>query len=183
MRYEKTLVLRDGRTLRIRNAEAKDAQNVLDFIALTRGQTDYLLSYPDEHRFDLEQETQYLEGLLESDREIMLLTELDSTLCGCLGLYALGGRYKVRHRADFGISVDEAFWGLGIGKALMEAVIQCAKLAHYTQLELSVVADNERAVSMYHKFGFVEFGRNPKGFFSRFSGYQTLVEMRLELGG
>ena len=63
----------------------------------------------------------------------------------------------------------------------MEAVIACAKLAHYTQLELSVVADNERAVSMYQKIGFVEFGRNPKGFLSRFSGYQTLVEMRLEL--
>ena len=119
--------------------------------------------------------------MLESDREIMILAEIDGTLCGCLGLNPIGGRYNVRHRAEFGISVDEAFWGLGIGKALMEAVIACAKLVHYTQLELSVVAYNERAVSMYHKLGFVEFGRNPRGFLSRFSGYQTLVEMRLEL--
>ncbi len=181
MRYEKTLPLRDGRALRIRNAEPADAQILLDLIVLTHSQTDYLLAYPDERRFTPEQEAEYLKGMLESDREIMLLAEIDGTLCGCLGLNAIGGRYKVRHRAEFGISVDEAFWGLGIGKALMEAVIACAKLFHYTQLELSVVADNERAVSMYHKLGFVEFGRNPKGFLSRFSGYQTLVEMRLEL--
>ena len=154
MRFEKTLPLRDGRTLRIRNAEPADAQALLELIILTHSQTDYLLAYPDERRFTPEQEAEYLKGMLESDREIMLLAEID---------------------------VDEAFWGLGIGKALMEAVIACAKLFHYTQLELSVVADNERAVSMYHKLGFVEFGRNPKGFLSRFSGYQTLVEMRLEL--
>lgn len=31
------------------------------------------------------------------------------------------------------------------------------------------------------KAGFTEFGRNPRGFRSRLSGYQELVYMRLEL--
>ena len=48
-------------------------------------------------------------------------------------------------------------------------------------MELNVVAENVRAVNMYQKAGFVEFGRNPKGFRSRLSGYQELVYMRLEL--
>ena len=48
-------------------------------------------------------------------------------------------------------------------------------------MELNVVEDNERAVSMYQKAGFVECGRNPKGFRSRTSGYQEVVSMRLEL--
>ena len=64
----------------------------------------------------------------------------------------------------------------------MEACIECAKRAGYTQLELSVVAENERAIGMYHNAGFVEIGRNPKGFYSRISGYQELVMMALELG-
>ena len=181
MRYEKTLPLRDGRALRIRNAEVSDAQGIQNLFTLTHSQTDYLLSYADEHSYDLEQEAAFLKRLLESDGEIMLLSEVDGVLCGCASVCAVGRKYKVRHRAEFGISVDEGFWGLGIGKAMTQAAIACAKLAHYTQLELSVVADNERAVSMYQKLGFVEFGRNPKGFLSRFSGYQTLVEMRLEL--
>ena len=56
-----------------------------------------------------------------------------------------------------------------------------AKQAGYVQLELDVVADNKQAISLYEKAGFVEFGRNPKGFKSKFSGYQELVYMRLEL--
>ena len=53
--------------------------------------------------------------------------------------------------------------------------------AGYTQLELSVVAANTRAIALYQKAGLVEFGRNPRGFRSRTSGFQEIVFMRLEL--
>ena len=43
------------------------------------------------------------------------------------------------------------------------------------------VAENETAIEIYKKAGFVEFGRNPRGFKSRLTGYQKLVSMRLEL--
>ena len=62
------------------------------------------------------------------------------------------------------------------GKAVLDNFI----LTH-EQMELSVVAENSRAIDMYEKAGFVEFGRNPRGFKSRMSGYQELVYMRLEL--
>ena len=87
----------------------------------------------------------------------------------------------MRHRADFGISVDAAYWGLGIGRALMQACIECARAAGYAQLELTAVAGNERALAMYTGAGFVEYGSNPRGFRSRTAGYQELVYMRLEL--
>ena len=80
-----------------------------------------------------------------------------------------------------GVSVLKEYWGLGLGKALTKACVQCAKEAGYTQLELNVVAENEAAISLYKGLGFVEFGRNPKGFNSRISGYQELVYMLLEL--
>ncbi len=37
------------------------------------------------------------------------------------------------------------------------------------------------ALTLYRSVGFVEYGRNPKGFRSRVSGWQELVLMRLEL--
>ena len=40
---------------------------------------------------------------------------------------------------------------------------------------------NDRALSLYRSLGFVEFGRNPRGFNSRISGYQEVVYMLLEL--
>ena len=70
---------------------------------------------------------------------------------------------------------------MGIGRVLMEASIDCARQAGYTQLELEVVADNERAVSLYRCAGFEEYGRNPRGYRSTSVGYQELVYMRLEL--
>lgn len=63
----------------------------------------------------------------------------------------------------------------------MDACIECARNAGYVQLELSVVAENVRAVSMYKYAGFVEYGRNPKGFKSRTAGFQEVIYMRLEL--
>ena len=94
---------------------------------------------------------------------------------------AIGSKYKVKHRAEVGISIDQEFWGLGIGKKLMEACIKCAREAGYIQLELDAVAQNARAIPMYEALGFREFGRNPKGFRSRTTGFQELVYMRLEL--
>ena len=95
---------------------------------------------------------------------------------------AIGGKFKVRHRADFGISVAKEFWGLGIGWALTAACVENARAAGYTQLELSAAAENGRALALYKKAGFVEYGRNPRGFRSRLTGqYQELVSMRMEL--
>ena len=71
--------------------------------------------------------------------------------------------------------------GYCLGRALMNACIDCAKDAGYTQLELNAAAENERALSLYRSLGFIEYGRNPRGFNSRLSGYQELVYMRLEL--
>ena len=63
----------------------------------------------------------------------------------------------------------------------MTSCIECAKAAGYSQLELNVIAENVRALSMYKKAGFVEYGRNPKGFHSRMTGFQEVIYMRLEL--
>ena len=49
------------------------------------------------------------------------------------------------------------------------------------QLELQVVADNAAAVALYKSMGFTESGRNPLGFRSRTTGWQSLLLMRLEL--
>lgn len=93
----------------------------------------------------------------------------------------MGGRRKVVHRARFGISILKEHWGMGIGRVLMGSCIDCARRAGYAQLELEVVADNQRAVSLYRRAGFEEYGRNPRGYRSAAAGYQELVHMRLEL--
>ncbi len=181
MKYHKTIRLKDGRTCILRNGTEQDGKALLDIFVLTHEQTDYLLTGPEESSMTAEQEAQFLKDRTDSADEIMLLAELDGRVVGSAGINCVGRKEKIRHRAGFGISVDRACWSLGIGRALTEACIECAKEAGYAQLELEVVADNTKAIELYRSVGFVEYGRNPKGFCSRLSGWQELVMMRLEL--
>lgn len=181
MEYRETIRLKDGRTCVLRNGTEKDGLAVYENFNLTHAQTDFLLSYPEENSMNPEQEAQFLQAKTESDNEIELLAEIDGEVAGTAGIEKVGAKEKVRHRAEFGISVDQKYWGLGIGRALTEACIQCAKKAGYAQLELDAVAENKRAIALYESVGFVEYGRNPKGFRSRLTGWQELVLMRLDL--
>mgnify|MGYP003563302920 CR=1 FL=1 len=181
MRYAETVVLKDGGELLVRNAGASYARALRDVMQRTHAETDYLLSYPDEQSVDDEHEARSLVETERSDNEVELVAVVDGKIVGRAGITAVGSRRKVAHRARFGISVLQEYWGLGIGRVLMEASIDCARQAGYTQLELEVVADNERAVSLYRCAGFEEYGRNPRGYRSATSGYQELVHMRLEL--
>ena len=181
MKYHQLIRLKDGRECILRSAAETDAQAALDNFILTHEQTDYLLSYPDEIRYTVEQEAALLKKKEESPFDAEILAEVDGKIAGLAGIDRLSASDKLRHRAEFGISIDAAYWGLGIGRALTEACIACAREAGYTQLELDVVASNERAVALYEKEGFVEYGRNPLGFRSRISGYNELILMRKEL--
>ena len=181
MRYAKTVLLKSGVELLVRNAVASDARAVRDIMQRTHAETDYLLSYPDEQSVDDEQEARSLAETERSDNEVELVAVVDGRIVGSAGVTAVGGRRKLAHRARFGISVLKDYWGMGIGRVVMEASIDCARRAGYTQLELDVVAGNVRAVSLYRRAGFEEYGRNPRGYRSVSSGYQELVHMRLEL--
>ena len=176
MEYKENIILKNGQNCVIRNALYEDGPEML--YVLTHSESDYLLSYPEEHCFDTKSESEFLQARAESDREVMLLAVVNDKI---VAISAVGNKYKVRHRAEFGINVVKEYWGLGIGKAMMKACVQCAKNAGYQQLELEVVADNQRAFHMYQSIGFVEFGRNPLGFISKYSGPQELVYMRMVL--
>ena len=181
LKYNKIISLKDGRECCLRNRTENDAQEVLDVFNLTHAETDYLLTYPDENSFTVEQEGAFLKAEAESSNEIEIIAVVDGKIAGTAGIDALGNKYKTKHRAEFGIGIAKEFWGLGLGRASTEACIECAKEAGYTQLELDVVSDNASAISLYKKVGFVEYGRNPKGFNSRISGYQELIYMKLDL--
>ena len=181
MKYSKQIKLKDGRDCCLRNGVESDGPAVLDYFIQAHTETDYLLSYPDETTMTAEEEGKFLQEKTDSDSEIEIVAEVDGQVAGSAGIDCIGTREKIRHRCDFGISILREYWNLGIGSALLAACIECAEKAGYEQIELTVVAENEKAVSMYERAGFTEFGRNPKGFKSRLTGYQEIIFMRKEL--
>ena len=181
MKYQQKITLKNGQEALLRNGDAPDGAAVFETFNKTHEETDYLLSYPDENSFDPEQEACFLEEKTKSPNEIEIVAIVGDTFAGMAGIEAVGAKDKVRHRAELGISILKEYWGLGLGKALTEACILCAKEAGFEQLELNAVAENDRALALYRSLGFEEFGRNPRGFKSRISGYQEVIYMRLEL--
>ena len=166
MKYSQQIILKNGSIAVLRNGVEADGSAVFDNFSQTHAETDYLLSYPDETSFDAQQEGQFLAKKAASDNEIEIIALVDGKVAGSAGIDAVGTKDKLRHRAEFGISLLKEYWGLGLGRALTEACIQCAREAGYAQLELSVVADNERAIALYEKFGFQQAGLRP-GYYQR----------------
>lgn len=181
MKYYKEISLKNGKSCVLRSCTRADAQAVLAIFNLTHEQTDFLLTYSDETSFTLEEEADFLERLDKSEGGIEMVAELDGKIVGSAGFDAVGSKKKIKHRAEFGISVDKAYWGLGIGRALTKACIDCAKEAGYLQLELDVIAENKKAIALYESEGFVEFGRNPRGFRTREGSWQEVILMRREM--
>lgn len=181
MKYEKTVLLKNNVECVLRNGTKEDGKAVLKTFNQTHEETENLLTYPEENSFTEEQESAFLKEKTESEREIEIVAVVGGKIVGTAGIEAVGEKIKLRHRAEFGIGIEKEYWGLGIGRVLTAACIECAKKAGYTQLELDVVAENERAVELYKSFGFVEYGRNKRGFRKRDGDYQPLVYMLLEL--
>lgn len=74
---------------------------MLENFNLIHAETDYLLSYPGEIGFDVEQESRFLERRADSQNEIELLALADGKIVGTAGIGAIGAKYKVVHRAEF----------------------------------------------------------------------------------
>lgn len=181
MRYHKIIQLKTEEVCLLRNAEGDDAKALNECFCLTHSQTDFLTTYPDENEFDFEADYKELCVKVESDNEVEICAVLDERIVGSAGIEAVGKKDKVKHRAELGISIEDAYKGKGIGRALTLACIECAKEAGYMQIELVVVSENIPAIKLYESVGFVEYGRNPKGFRNRQGKWQELVLMRKEL--
>lgn len=62
---------------------------------------------------------------------------------------------RMRHSASIGIMVHKDFQNKGVGTQLMEAIIDIAdNWLMLIRVELTVFADNEKAINLYKKFNF-----------------------------
>jgi ribosomal protein S18 acetylase RimI-like enzyme len=66
---------------------------------------------------------------------------------------------STRHVASLGMTVAPDWRGKGVGSALLAEAIRWAGEVGVEKLALSVYPHNERALSLYRKFGFREEGR------------------------
>lgn len=160
MYREKTVVNLNGHELVLRNAEEDDGEMLIEYLRTACGETRFLLKEPEEITMTIEEERQFIAGRNASENSIMLMGFLDGEYVGNCS-FTGSGLSRYRHRADMGIALYQKYTGMGIGRVMIERLFEIAREAGIEQLELEVVADNERAVSLYKKLGFKIFGTLP----------------------
>lgn len=180
-------IIRTGnRNVRIRKVTTADAEKMLVYLKQVSEETPYMIRYPDEVRSSVEEERAFLEKLTSGGRNFMLavleLNEdgLEGRIAGNVGVNAIGSTDKVRHRASLGIALIQEYCGIGLGRILMEKSIALASEYGYTQMELGVFENNERALQLYRKMGFSEVGRIPNAF--RLRTGERIAEIQMVKG-
>jgi putative acetyltransferase len=88
-----------------------------------------------------------------------LTVELNGRPVGISSLYVQNYK-RLLHQTEFGIIVDESCRGMGVGSFLMSSIMKLARHMQIELLHLQVYQDNP-AIRLYERFGFVEFGRQP----------------------
>ncbi len=156
---ERRITLKDGRTCILRPNGPEYAEEMIAYMEKTADETEFLLRYPDEVSYTVEKERELLENILEDPYHIMMVAVVDGKPAGNGSVSGIGTKRKIRHRCSLAIALYEEYWGLGIGSAMIDYLSELAAGIGWTQLDLEVVAENERAQALYKKCGFVESGR------------------------
>ena len=152
--FPRILKTRDKQHLIVRYAEASDAALLLDYIEQVSGETAFLSFGPGEFEMTAETEAAYLDSCRSAENCLYLLAFVDQTLAGTLNCSSRN-RKRLIHVAEFGITVRRAFWGQGIGDALMDALFDWAQATGIIKkINLKVRADNQPAIKLYEKKGF-----------------------------
>ncbi len=178
----KKLLLKDGRMALLRAPEKSDAAEMIGVLIQTAGETDFLMNYPEElaARLTVESEEKFLAGQRESERDCMIVAEIDGRIAGNCSISRLG-RIKTSHRATIGIAILQEYCALGLGTALMREMISVGKAWSLEQIELGVFSGNKRALALYEKMGFRETGRTPRAFRMQDGQYFDEIFMAIKL--
>ncbi|MGD9567213.1 MAG: GNAT family N-acetyltransferase [Sedimentibacter sp.] len=161
---EKQITLKNGEVCVLRSPQDTDAEQMLDYLKKTAAETNFLLRYPEEVIMTIEEEKNFINSIRENPRGIMICAFIGDKIVGSTNLIGVGERFKISHRASFGVAVVKDAWHLGIGKALITEILQIAKDTGFELVELEVASTNHNAIKLYEQLGFKIYGTRDNGF-------------------
>jgi RimJ/RimL family protein N-acetyltransferase len=178
------VTLKNGESATIRYPQWEDLTELTKFINEI-SQENIFVSYSGEV-ITREQESNWIADIsvrMESGDAVYLVAHNGSRI---VASFAIVRSEKIKtltkHIGNYGAVIAKDYRGVGLGYQISTALITEARknIMGLKQLQLGLFGNNEAALGLYHKLGFVECGRFQKGLFHK-GEYQDEILMQMEL--
>lgn len=153
----KEVILKNNKMLIIRELNPDDAEEVLKYTSSVGSETDFLTFGSEGVSYTIDQEKIFLRNTQETKRNYMIGGFLDDRLVSVVNI-ASSQKDRLSHKSDIGISVLKEFWNMGVGSSMMEFIISLCRKDNFRKIDLLVNEENERAIKLYEKYGFIKEG-------------------------
>ncbi|MDM5210815.1 GNAT family protein [Peribacillus sp. NJ4] len=154
----------DSLSYMIRTGELEDAEAVLELQNSVISEGEYFIAVSNEFNKTIEQQRDWIQSSLENERETIIVAEFNGEVIGWIG-FESENRKRMSHKGSFGLMIRKNYRGMGIGKELVQALLDWAEANPLIEkVSLGVFSTNHRAIALYKSMGFVEEGRKIKEF-------------------
>ena len=177
----KEIVLEDGRKAVLRAPDWHDLDDFLSLInELVDEHADILRSTHSSHSEEAEWLGDRLTAI-EKGNLIALVADIDGRVLASADIaQRTPENPEHSHVGVLGIAILKNAREIGLGKVLMDSLLQLAKQTGLKVIILDVFATNAVARRLYEKVGFVEVGKIPKAI-NRDGKYIDLIRFAIEI--
>ena len=173
MEYPNTnLFLKDGREVTFAKAAEKDALEVMHFFQNITQETEFLSKSSAETMKSVNEVKYWLMTLDKSKKNLFLIAKEGGNILG-MGQLIFSLRHKSKHRATVAVAVRKPYWNLGLGTQILTKMASFARYNGVSQLELTVMENNQNAIKLYQKLGFIQVGKIPNAFLMQNGSYSA----------
>jgi RimJ/RimL family protein N-acetyltransferase len=136
----------------------EDADELCALLPRIHAESDSVNYFPGEFDKTVEQEQEFIRDHNAKACSIAMVAQIERRIVGVAGGASTEFR-RFAHHAECGLAILKQFWGQGLGRKMMECLIDWSRRAGHRKLYLKVFDHNERAIKLYKSLAFVEEAR------------------------
>lgn len=174
---EVVLTAKNGTIVQITSPSEGDGAALLETMKEILKVSRHTLVTTEEFTYTAEQEEEMIRKHQENPNKIIITPKVSGRIVGMLD-FSNGHRNRIAHYGEFGMSVHPDFQGIGIGKMMLEALLNWAKSnSQIETVRLRVHSKNQLAITLYEKCGFVAEGKEVRGVKFSDGTYDDVIHM------
>ena len=139
--------------MKIREIEKSDAKEFLDMLLQLDNASDKIMFEPGERNSSIEEQVGYID-FIKSSNSLVLIVEDESRIVGYISIER-GWANQIKHTGFLIIGLLAKYRGQGFGTKLFEQGLKWCEDNNIHRIELYVRTDNNNAIALYKKMGFV----------------------------